>query len=244
MKKKPGMQFKPSPSAELPFQKALRRVARASAHIVETHVDGHTIKDTEFMTKSLEAYAKQLGPWAERQSKKMLTQVMKTNSRSFKNNSKAVGVHLRLQVAESSVGATARQLMREQVDLITSIPKEAGKRAQDLALEAVYNGTRADDIATELSRTGKVTESRAMLIARTETARANSVITQSRAEAVGSKGYIWRTSMDGAERKSHAEMNGKPVSYDKPPTLSDGMTGHAGQFPNCRCYQDVVFDDE
>ncbi|HBB8701832.1 TPA: phage head morphogenesis protein, partial [Escherichia coli] len=26
----------------------------------------------------------------------------------------------------------------------------------------------------------------------------------------------------------------------KPPTL-DGMTGHAGELPNCRCYKEIVF---
>jgi SPP1 gp7 family putative phage head morphogenesis protein len=236
-------QFKPSPSAQIPFTRALRRVAKASGHIVETHVDGHEIKNTVQMTKALTDYSKLLTPWATRQSSKMLAQVMKSNRRVYTNNSKAVGLALRLNVAESEVGRAASVLMAEQVALITSIPIEAGKRAQKLALEAIYDGTRASEIAEELMRTTSVTESRAILIARTETARANSVITQSRAIAVGSKGYYWRTSMDGAERESHAKMNGKYVAYDKPPTLIDGTTGHAGTFPNCRCWQDVQFDD-
>ena len=34
-------------------------------------------------------------------------------------------------------------------------------------------------------------------------------------------------------------MEGKFVSWDSPPTL-DGMTGHAGEFPYCRCYPEPV----
>ncbi|EFO4716945.1 phage head morphogenesis protein, partial [Escherichia coli] len=41
-------------------------------------------------------------------------------------------------------------------------------------------------------------------------------------------------------RHSHREMEGKFVEWGKPPTL-DGMTGHAGELPNCRCYKEIVF---
>ncbi|MGN5479510.1 phage minor head protein [Cupriavidus basilensis] len=53
--------------------------------------------------------------------------------------------------------------------------------------------------------------------------------------SIGSPGYFWRTSGDKDVRDSHRDMEGKFVEWDKPPTL-DGMTGHAGCFPNCRCY--------
>ncbi len=92
--------------------------------------------------------------------------------------------------------------------------------------------------------TAEVAVNRAKLIARTETARANSSFVQARAAAIGAKGYIWRTTMDGAERESHAEMNGEYVEYAHPPILTDGTTGHAGTFPNCRCYQDPVLPEE
>jgi uncharacterized protein with gpF-like domain len=38
-------------------------------------------------------------------------------------------------------------------------------------------------------------------------------------------------------------MNGKFVYYDKPPTLSDGTTTHAGEIYNCRCYKDPVLPE-
>jgi len=77
------------------------------------------------------------------------------------------------------------------------------------------------------------------MIARTEIGRASTALTQARSLALGSTGYIWRTAEDGDVRHSHAEMEGKFVSWDRPPTL-DGLTGHAGALPNCRCYCEVV----
>jgi uncharacterized protein with gpF-like domain len=38
-------------------------------------------------------------------------------------------------------------------------------------------------------------------------------------------------------------MEGKFVTWDDPPTL-DGMKGHAGQFPNCRCYPEPVIPED
>lgn len=243
IKRTKAKRFKPPTSAELKFARALKKVARASGHIVEAHVDGHKIVNSHEMTKALQDYSRLIEPWATRQAKRMLEQVSKSNKKAYITKSKELGETLHLNVAESQVGAQAAAMMHEQVKLIKSIPIEAGERAQKLALEAIYEGRRASEIAEELMNTTKVTESRATLIARTETARANASITEARASAVGATGYIWRTTMDGAERESHAKMNGKYVEYSKPPTLSDGTKGHAGTFPNCRCYQDVQFSD-
>ena len=69
--------------------------------------------------------------------------------------------------------------------------------------------------------------------------KAHTALTKARAEDVGSDGYIWRSVRDGATRPSHRAMEGKFVKWGEPPTL-DGMTGHAGEFPNCRCYPEPV----
>lgn len=236
-------EFKTANAAEVKFRRALKKVARVSGHIVEAHIKGTKIDNELAMTKALREYANLIEPWAARQSAKMLEHVDKSNKRAFNKNANTMAEILKSDVAESEVGKVAEQLMLEQVALIKSIPLEAGMRAQELATRAIYEGTRADEIAKELMRTTEVTESRATLIAITETARANASISQARATAVGAKGYIWRATMDQACRESHRKMNGKYVLYSKPPTLSDGTTGHAGTFPRCRCYQDPVFDD-
>lgn len=239
-----GKQFRASKAAEVEFARALRRVAQASGHIVDAHVEGSKLRNEAGMQKALRDYSHLIDPWARRQVAKMLEKVSKNNRKAYAKNSKEMGKLLKERVAQNDVGLVAAQLMNEQVNLIKSIPLKAGERAQKLAMSAVYGGRRADEVAEELARSGKVSESSAQLIARTEVARSNATITEARAKAVGSQSYIWRTTMDGAERESHAEMNGKVVLYSEPPTLSDGTKGHAGTFPNCRCWQDVQFDEE
>lgn len=233
-----------------------------------------TIHDLKKMTKALEDYSKQIEPWARRQSAKLLEAVSRSNIRAYKINSKAMGKALESGVAQGETGRVAIALMNEQVALIKSLPIEAGLRAQHIAAENFLKGARAKvdpelvekflkerrndidfhnifaresgtaEFKEEMERSTEVAVNRAKLIARTETARANSAFVQSRAVSVGSVGYIWRTTMDGAERHSHAQMNGKYIEYAKPPRLSDGTTGHAGTFPNCRCWQDPVLPDE
>lgn len=241
--------FNPSTTAEREFVRSLRKIAQVSGHIVEAHVHKDVLKNAERMMKSLEDYSELITPWASRQSAKMIEQVMKSNKRAYNNKSKALGLALKLNVAESNVGKTAAALMLEQVELIKSIPLEAGLRAQKLALEGFYNGTRATDIAKELRDTTQVTESRAILIGRTETARANASINQARAVSLGSGQYRWHNSGDGNVRPSHKyykgnKLQGRVFSWDNPPTLDDGMTGHPGTFPNCRCFAEGLFEDE
>ncbi len=248
--------FKPSTTAERNFYKALRRVAEVSGHIVESHVDGDKLTNEKEMQKALTAYSKQIKPWATRQSAKLLEQVQRSNKRAYTNKSKAIGAALKLNVAENDVGAVALKLLNEQVALIQSIPLEAGLRAQKIAFEAAMTGSRAapdqdtvNQLQKELGLSTEVAINRAQLIARTETARATASINQARAMAVGSNQYRWHNSGDGAVRESHKIYKGKRLqgqifSWDNPPTLSDGMTGHPGTFPNCRCFAEPVFETE
>lgn len=248
--------FKPSSQAERDFYKSLRRVAHASGSIVDSHIDGSTITDQKKMHEALKKYSEDLTPWARRQSAKLLDQVQKSNKKAYQNKSKAIGAALEMNVAEKNVGAVALRLLNEQVALIKSIPVEAGLRAQKIAYEAFFHGTRAqvdEDTVAELQKqlglSTEVAISRAKLIAVTETARANAAINQSRAVAVGSNQYRWHNSGDEAVRDAHKTYKGKRMqgmifSWDNPPTLDDGTTGHPGTFPRCRCFAEPVFNDE
>lgn len=259
--RKAQQKYKPSASAEREFYRALRAVAKHAAHIVDQHTDGATIRRDAEMMRRLTEYAEKLGPWAQRQSEKLLESVSKSNKRAYSNQSKKIGRLLREQlgyagetgapVAAIETARVGQALLHEQVALIKSLPLEAGLRAQRIAAENILNGRRAKpdpdvvkQLQEEMGMTEEVAVNRAKLIARTETARANASFVQARAVAIGVKGYIWRASMDAATRESHADMNGVFVEYDKPPILIDGTKGHAGTFPNCRCWQDPVLPDE
>lgn len=246
--KKEKKDMLPSKSAEREFFRALKSVAEQSSKIVYQHSNGKAeLKNIDVMMKRLTAYAEQLGPWATAQSAKLLQSVQKSNARAYRAQSKIMGQAIKEGVIEGEVGKTAMALINEQVALIKSLPIEAGLRAQSIAAKNFENGMRAypdpavvQQLQDEMGMTEQVAVNRAKLIARTETARANASFVQTRAVAIGVTHYIWRTTMDGAERHSHAKMNGKMIAYDKPPSLSDGTTGHAGTFPNCRCFQDPV----
>lgn len=228
--------FKAPKTAEAEYNRQLRSVAKQIAHIIKLYQTGATLLPG--LTPALALYAEQLMPWAARVAERMLESVGRTNSRHWKAEMKQLGKDLR---ADPNV-LVAKGLQAEQVALITSLPLEAGTRAQTLAQQAATGGRRADEIAAEIARSGEVTASRATLIARTEVARANSMITQARAASVGATKYIWRTADDEAVRESHAEMEGVVCDWDDPPTLSDGTTTHAGQIYNCRCYPEPIIE--
>lgn len=248
--------FKPSTAAEKAFYRQLKKVAQASGHIVERHADGARLEHDKAMMDELKRYSEKLEPWARRQSAKMLQTVQKSNKRAYQQKSKLLGLQLQSTIAEKDVGEAALALLNEQVGLIKSIPVEAGLRAQKIAYDAFFAGTRAEanadtikQLEKEMGFSTQAAISRAMLIARTETARANAAINQARAVSVGSGQYRWHNSGDEAVRHSHKVYKGRRLqgmifSWDDPPTLSDGMTGHPGTFPNCRCFAEPIFSGE
>jgi len=229
--------------AEQEYERALRRVARAVASIIEPYIEGATIPQLPALLKQLQAYSDAIGPWASRIAAAMLEKVQASDKRAWRAENKKFAQGYRALVGDSAVGRAAVALQGEQVSLIRSLPIKAGERAQQLAVDATINGRRAEDVAGDLRNIGRVTEARAMLIARTEIAKANSTMTQARSAALGSTAYIWRTAGDEAVRESHAEMEGEVVRWDQPPTLSDGTTTHAGQIYNCRCFAEPIFPD-
>lgn len=238
--------FSQSKAIEAEFQRSLMKIARASGHVVETHIRGSGIVNEAAMKKALADYSRALTPWAKLQAQKLLGSTLKriNSDKAYRENAQKMSGLMSKELYEREVDVVYQEMLLEQVGLITSIPLEAGERASKLVLEGIAGGRRSDEIASELSKTTKVTESRAKLIARTETARANTALNLARATSVGSETYIWRTAGDLDVRDSHKKMNGKEFRWDDPPTLSDGTTGHPGTFPNCRCYAEAVLPND
>lgn len=212
--------------------------------IVEGSYDGSNDSVTDILDR-LDRYADLIEPWAESVSKRLISTLEIADDAMWRERSYQISAGLRDLMAGSQ-GQVTRSIIEEQVKLFKSLPIEAADRVYDIhnqAIESVVSGKRSSELKKEIMRTGEVTEARARTIARTEVGRASTAITQARATNIGSRGYIWRTSEDSDVRHSHAEMNGQYVDWAKPPTL-DGMTGHAGQFPNCRCYPESVVPED
>jgi SPP1 gp7 family putative phage head morphogenesis protein len=192
----------------------------------------------------LDRYADLIEPWAEAVSSRLMSTLELSDDAMWRDRSVAISAGLR-DIMNSGTGQVTRSIIDEQVKLFKSLPLQAADRVYDIhneAIDAVVKGRRSSELTAEIMRTGEVTEARARTIARTEVGRASTALTQARSTAIGSPGYIWRTAEDSDVRHSHAQMEGKYVAWASLPTL-DGMTGHAGQFPNCRCYPEVVIPE-
>ena len=230
--------FQKARGAELNYARQLKGVAREVGKIVRNY-NPKNLHDVAKLKDVLARYAAKIRPWAGAKAATMIAAAERQDKRAWRVATEKLSKGIREEVQNSPVSARINELMAEQVTLITSIPLEAAERVHKLVTENLATQGRGENIEKEILRAGEVSESRAKLIARTEVARAGAVLTQARAEWVGSEGYIWRTVHDSDVRPSHKKMEGTFVKWSAPPTL-DGMTGHAGCLPNCRCFAEPV----
>lgn len=225
------------------YERQLRKVARVIGEIVGAFPPGDvsvlpTIEDT------LRQYSATLTGWATITARRMLESVDRADAKAWADYAADMSRGMRETIHGTDTGTTFKALMGEQVTLIKSLPLDAAQRVHDWTIKGLEDSRRASEVAAAILNTGQVSAARATLIARTEVARTASKLTEARARAVGSDGYIWRTVGDSDVRESHKQMNGKYVRWDENggqgPHLSDGTTTHAGCIFNCRCYPEPI----
>lgn len=242
---------KPSPGLirarklEEHYSAQLRKIARQVGLIVKAWApeDGaFDLSQVPELEHTLGRYAEVITPWARSTAERIGAEIAIKERRFWAEHAKAMSRSLRDELMNAPTGQALRDFLGEQVRLIRSLPIEAGERVHDLTLKGLETSGRASEIAREIMRSGEVAESRAKTIARTEVSRTASGLVMVRSLHVGATTYAWRTSRDPDVRPSHEKMEGKIVAWDKPPTL-DGMTGHAGMLPNCRCYPEPILPD-
>lgn len=224
--------FTPSRQAERAYMRVLKSLAAKVGEVLSEN----NPRDAEDILRD---YAKAIEPWAEQVAANMVLGVERDNLAKFKRLASRMGYAMQDFLARDAVGKVVAARIEANTALIKSLPLEAAIKAGELAHESLITGMRADDIVERLCGIGGATKSRVQVIALTEVSKAHTALTKARAEDVGSEGYIWRSIRDGATRPSNRAMEGKFVKWSDPPTL-DGMTGHAGEFPNCRCYPEPV----
>ena len=140
-------------------------------------------------------------------------------------------------------GIRVQALVHSNASLITSLPRRLAQDTTAFISERQQEGVRAEQIAQELkARLPKLAKSRIALIARTEVGKAESAVTQVRAEALGLRWYAWATSEDQRVRPSHKLMDKVLVSWDDPPNPEKllGIASKSGPYQagcifNCRC---------
>jgi SPP1 gp7 family putative phage head morphogenesis protein len=231
-----------SRKAETSYARQLRRLAAHIGSIIKDMWDPEDPLSASEIGMVLDRYAATIVPWASSVGRRMITEVAARDRQAWMKTSARMGRLLKDELDNAPTGLAMRQKLAEQVSLITSLPTEAAERVHRLTIEGITQAKRADVIAREIARSGEVTKSRATLIARTEVGRTATALTEARALSIGSTSYIWKTAGDGDVRPSHRAMAGQVVEWADPPEL-DGMVGHAGALPNCRCYASPIIPE-
>lgn len=138
--------------------------------------------------------------------------------------------------------------VKRNFKMIKSIPQDVLETFKEKGVETVIQQTVDGSVGRKtfekfLSDKGA---KHAKLIARTETAKLQTAIIEKRATDLGSICYRWSSTKDKRTRQSHKDMNNVIVLWrnnlEERPYL-DGMYGNAGEFPNCRCRTEPIFDD-
>lgn len=232
-----GADWRPSKAAESRYERQLVSVAEQVGRIMRS---GGPPED---IARALRDYAALVEPWARQAAVNMVLGVDRKNVRAWRGIAGNMGVDMRQLVDGPGIGAALRAAIEANVRKISSLPFDEADRVGEMVRQNMAAGSRAEDLAARIVDMSGASVSRARTIARTEVSKAQVALTKARAESLGSSGYIWRTAADGDVRDSHRAMEGTFVRWDKPPTL-DGMTGHAGDFPNDRCYPEPVIPRE
>ena len=238
--------WKKARHAEKQFAVALRKVAKRCEDLAKkTFKQNEPLSSSARLKRALELYAVDLQKWAKATAERMVMDVARRDEAFWAEQSKTMAKNLRAEIKKTPIGLKVRERTNEAAAYITSLPLEAAQRVEKISLQYLTQGKRASVLATDILNTGQVTKSRANLIARTETARTASVLQQTRAEAVGSEGYIWRTSEDVDVRERHRKLNGKYFTWISPPVSGEnGERSHPGEIYNCRCWAEVVLPGE
>jgi SPP1 gp7 family putative phage head morphogenesis protein len=237
------------------FERYLAAMGREIRKIVGNVKD---VEGADAAVARLRRYERAMAGWADETARKMVTEADKINARDWVNWDKAqraeyvrgrkergelISKALRRERLTQPQNEMIQALTKEAAGYIKSVPERVRQEIVDKAEELRNGGIRSEEFVSYVQSRGGVSESRARLIARTEVSRATTILTQARAESVGSTHYIWQTAEDGIVRDSHREMNGFTVAWNDPPTL-DGLTGHAGALPNCRCIALPIIPEE
>lgn len=181
------------------------------------------------------------GPIAAR----MTRDVNRANALAVTEQFSSAGVPIVDVFADAATGPVLRQSLRENVDLIESIPQTLLEDVKETILPLSESGARVEVIKKELKKRFAVSESRAALIARDQVGKLNGQLNQTRQSAAGVRTYTWWCVLDervrgrpgGVNAKGmHWQLHGKTFSWDDPPiTNEDGDRNHPGEDYQCRC---------
>lgn len=124
-------------------------------------------------------------------------------------------------------------------------------KMREVVGQMAISGKSQKDIADYIYNNYEVkTKDKAMFLARNETGLATTSYLEAKYKQEGFTSFIWKTNLDGRERKLHKELNGKKFRFDDPPIIyknektGQEQRGLPGQTYNCRCSMIPYYDKE
>lgn len=216
-------------------QEVWAMIARFFREAAHRGVKAELLDASEFLA----AYAKQAAA-------RMVTHLYARNARTWREAAREAGktdllYGILQKELRGPVGRRVQELIRENAQLITTLPKSVALLVAQRAAAQQQAGGRPKELARALAL--RLSRHSAMRLARTETAKASSALTQARAEELDIPAYVWETAQDERVRLSHRKMQGVIVFWDQPPS-PEALAGerkppapyNAGNVYNCRCY--------
>jgi SPP1 gp7 family putative phage head morphogenesis protein len=248
--------WQPRRGIERAYNKALRGMLKCFQNLIE----GLDITDPHEILEALRKYVTTdfFQGLANSAARKMVTGLYHDGAKTWREAARKSTrgrqiYEALLRELQGPMGVRVNHLVRENAQLISTFPESIASQVNRFITEEAYKGRRAEFVAQDLRKQfPDITKGRLHLIARTETAKANTALSQARAEYLDLDWYIWRTSHDARVRDSHHLMEGvlvnwnyppNPEQLDKEPKITHGPY-HAGNIYNCRCFPETVLDLE
>lgn len=191
--------------------------------------------------------------YSEREALKMVETVSVQNAASWREaaskSRRGNDIHVALR-KEFDNNKDFHKILNANASLIKSLPYKVSERITEIASNAAISGKRSEEVLRDIKKLApQISESKARTIARTEVSKAQSGITENRANRLGLNWYIWRGALDERERKSHRHLEGVAIRFSEPPN-PEALIGiksnlgpyHAGCGINCRCFEAVIVD--
>jgi len=231
------MSFDHKKTYEREVKRAYSRIAAIVSAIIARHAtaDGK-IRDPQAMQAELAKYSEQLDPWA----KKFWGQLLDRQTKALAADWKKAGIAIRPH--GTALTAAVAALQAEQVNLIKTLPLDAAKQAQAMAVEAALStGERAEALTEKLQGLKEgYPEYAARRLARTEIAKTQSLLVSTQAAEAGATHYIWRTAKDEAVRPEHAALEGRIFAFNDRSDKDGKGCPAPGQIWNCRCWCEPI----
>jgi hypothetical protein len=159
---------------------------------------------------------------------------------------------------QGDTGKRVNELLEAPPYLLELLPASEANEIARYVMRESQKGRRAESIAKDLEeKLPDHVKGKAVLIAQTQVSIAETALERVRAEKEGLYWYVWRAcggrKGDGKTRDSHRKMSGIVVNWNDPPApeklfpsskTTDYGHYHAGCCPLCRCYAEVVVDED